>query len=227
MKTQTRHLLTLSLILSAWLSTSCGRREARLPVELPDRMVRVNETAEHAVTAERQTSGISVDEFFDPVREEVGFTLAQEAFLLGLMKDADYNEVQQKWVGTRYPACNYFLISALCESGYCQKAKPLYRAAAFDLYFLQSGWREATLAELKELFRRKARFDAVLQKPGVTAARPGHVMVAVGLDPESRQITIAEGSLGTISHHLETVTDRYIETWNGGFRIFVNRPEVE
>jgi hypothetical protein len=226
MKTHTRNLLIWAVIFMGYLSTSCGRREARLPIELPDRMVPVEQTAAESVVREEQAE-ISVDAFFDPTREKVPFTLAQEALLLGLMSEKDYLTVQQQWVGSRYPACNFFLISALCESEYCRKSKPFYKAAAFDLYFLQSGWKAVSLSELKELFRAKKKFDAVFQKPGITASRPGHVMVAVGLDGESGQIEVAEGSLGTISHQVETITDRYIESWNGGFRIFVNQPEVE
>lgn len=233
MKTQTRRLLNFCGFILALLSIGCGpTTERRLPEQLPNRMVAPEASVEESVSGEQtsatgESGGPSSDPFADVGAAMVEFRLAAEAMLLGMMPASQYLPLQQKWVGSRYPACNYFLITALCEAQYCEKAKPFYKAADFDLYFLRTGWIEMTLKELKALFRAKARFDAVFQKSGVTSSRPGHVMVAVGLDPESGQVTVAEGSLGTVTHHIETVTDRYLESWNGGFHIFVHRPQAE
>lgn len=142
--------------------------------------------------------------------------------LLGKLPQTVYLDLQQKVVGSKYPACNFFLITALCESGYCKTSKPFYIAAEFDTYFFKNGWRLVTLAELKKLFREKAVFDSAFQKDNPVAGRPGHVMVPLGLNADG-QVVIAQGNLGTATNEIKVASDTYLTQWQGGFNVFVKQ----
>jgi len=142
--------------------------------------------------------------------------------LLGKLPKDAYLDVQQRVVGSRYPACNFFLITALCESGYCERSKPFYVAAEFDSYFFKEGWRLVKLEELKKLFKDRVAFDSAVQKDNPVAGRPGHVMVPLGLDAAG-DVVVAQGNLGTVTNEIKRVSDAYLTSWQGGFNIFVKQ----
>ncbi|MBC7691781.1 MAG: hypothetical protein H7222_08420 [Methylotenera sp.] len=154
---------------------------------------------------------------------EDSFRLSNTGMLLGLTEQNAYLEIQNRWVGSTIPACNFFLITALCEAGYCETEKPFYLAAEFDLYFIQQGWKQVSLSGLKRLFIEHAKFDAVFQKPGPAKGRSGHVMVAAGYDSATDQIIIAQGNLGVATNEIEKVGDDFLLNWDGGFTVFVKQ----
>lgn len=165
---------------------------------------------------------------FDALVTPVAFTSGESTlrkihatgtYLGGLPKEL-YVEVQKEVVGSTYPACNFFLITALCKSGYCEREKPFYLAAQFDDYFFREGWRLVKLEELKKLFKERQVFDSVLQKDNPVAGRPGHVVVPIGLDANG-DVVIAQGNLGTVTNEIKRVSDSYVTGWQGGFNIFV------
>lgn len=155
------------------------------------------------------------------------FDLSDESLLLGLMSESDYLVMQKLWVGSLTPACNFFLITALCESGYCEVSKPFFRAGEFDIYLMAVGFKKSTLAELKEMLRQRVagienlQFDVVLQKQNPISDRPGHVMVPVGIDEDTNQVVVAQGSLNKVTNEIRKVSDGFINNWQGGFTVFI------
>jgi hypothetical protein len=115
------------------------------------------------------------------------------------------------------------LITALCESGYCETAKPFYKAADFDIYFIQHGWKQISLETLKQKAIAHESMDVVFQKSGVTASRPGHVIVFVDYHSNNGQYLVAEGSLGTETNAVEEVSEKFLSSWNGGFTVFIRQ----
>lgn len=234
MKNYFGSIFLLSLLIS---NTACGAGDRNLPEKMPNKNVPVDQKAGEPERKQQTSQPPMANSPVGPVSaaEEsdsddelestppIGFDLAAKGTLLGLMTSKNYLKLQDKWVGSVYPACNFFLITALCEAGYCKTSKPFYRAAEFDLYLMATGFKTVTLTELKALFVNKVKFDAVLQKDNPVEGRPGHVMVATGYDATKDRITIAQGRLGEATHELKTVTDSFIESWQGGFTIFVRK----
>ena len=81
--------------------------------------------------------------------------------------------------GSTFPACNFFLITSLCKSGYCAGGKPFFKASHFDGYFRANGWKEITVSQLKSWLEVGTEFDGVLQRDGKDGR--GHVMVPIGV----------------------------------------------
>ncbi len=150
------------------------------------------------------------------------FELSNEAEILGRLPKKAYLKFQMEYVGKTYPACNFFLTTALCMAGYCQTDKPLYVAAHYDTYFYKKGWDLIKLPELKRMFKSGEHFDAVIQLDPVRKGRPGHVAIPIGLDDRER-VVIAQGNLGTVTNEVKSVNDSFITHWKGGFSIFVKR----
>lgn len=146
--------------------------------------------------------------------------LAHVAHRLAGLSEAQYLKLQKRWVGTTTRACNFFLITALCESGYCRDSKPFYRAADFDLYFQKTGWRKVTLDELRARAGNREAMDVVFQKGGRFPGAPGHVMIYTGYDLELGLIRIAQGELRRISHERIEVPEEELNSWDGDYTIF-------
>lgn len=151
------------------------------------------------------------------------FNLTDAALMLGVLDSTTYIKIQKKWVGSTMPACNFFLITSLCEAGYCKKSKPFYKAADFDLYLLGAGFEKITLTEAKELLKTTQKFDLVFQKKSPNPGRSGHVMVGIGYDAATNKIRVAQGNYGVTTNEIKLVSDSFITKWQGGFNIFVRR----
>lgn len=156
-----------------------------------------------------------------PDQPQSKFRLAPVAFELGSMSRANYLPYQKQWVGSTYPACNFFLITALCEAGYCEKSKPMYVASHFDSYFRATGWTRTSYQVLKERFTNHQDQDAVFQRKARSPYRYGHVMIPIGYDPSTDKFVVAEASLGTATNKVEELKTEYLETAEGGFRIYL------
>lgn len=155
--------------------------------------------------------------------------LGEVARRLGLLRKKEYLTFQRKWVGSDVAACNFFLITALCEAGYCKKEKPFFKAADFDRYFERTGWKKITLAELRDKSIRQEPMDVVFQKkglkkPGQKKEPPGHVMVYVEYHPERNEVTIAQGDIETrVTNESFDQPEINITDWEGGYNVFIKQ----
>ncbi len=195
----------------------CGERPAdsQLPDSLPDMLVPVDQNAGEVTPANQDQA---VEQVPDLPNE---FTLTENATLLGLLDSKNYNIHQKKWVGSIYPACNFFLITALCESGYCKKNKPFFRASEFDIYLMSAGFEKVTIEELRNLYMSNRKFDVVYQKDNPVKEKPGHVMVGIGYDSDKDRFKVAQGNLDVVTNEIKDVKASYLTGWQGGFNLFV------
>ncbi len=144
------------------------------------------------------------------------YRLAEEAAKLTKLSRADYLKIQKTTVGSVFPACNFFLITALCKAGYCEEGKPFFKAASFDGYFRSNGWKEVTIASIKSWLLDNRDFDAVFQRDGRSGR--GHVMIPIGVTAEGR-IRFAQGNHGKATNEVVTFTPQSVVSQ--GYRAFV------
>ncbi len=168
--------------------------------------------AEDEEAAEAYTGPTSV---VDRPRTTDQFQLSETAARLGAMNSAKYRLQQKDAMGTSFRACNFFLITALVESGITdEKHLPLYQAALFDSkYFEPKKWKKIKVATLKEWFANGKVFDVVLQRNPPKGKSHGHVAIPVGLN-ETGQILVAEGVYKKFSNRIRVYTDSETEKYN-------------
>jgi hypothetical protein len=216
-------VLNLAGLAAVLLATEvgCSAKNPGLdPESLPNKMV--------SPSAQVDASS-SADDFTDAEQKSIppqAYTLSETADTLGKLPTEVYLAIQKKWVGSEYPACNFFLITALCEAGFCKEAKPFYIAADFDQYFIAQGWKQIDLEALRTKAQNKETMDVVFQKPGVTKSKPGHVLILDHYNAQDHRFVVAEGSLGTVTNEVKEVSDDFLLSWNGGFKIFVRQPQT-
>ncbi|MBC7397883.1 MAG: hypothetical protein H7333_10615, partial [Bdellovibrionales bacterium] len=140
-----------------------------------------------------------------------------QALRLAQLSEKTYLSFQQKWIGSKEAACNFFLITSLCESGYCKNDKPFYRAADFDTYFRETGWAEVTLGEAKKFLQNNSEIDLVAQRGSSTPSGMGHVAVPFRVGSQN-DLIVAQGNYHESSHEVENWDDRFAQS----FHYFVN-----
>jgi hypothetical protein len=215
-------LLAMTSVMSACGASVTPANTSSIAETLPNHMVRLSAKASDSELTVTPQAAVAPSPF--PNDAPATFTLGSTAESLGKLSSTDYMTKQLGWVGSAIPACNFFLITALCEAGYCRRSKPFYKAADFDQYFIAEHWDTIDLESLRIKAIAHQPMDVVFQKHGVDSSQPGHVMILVGYNSETQQFVVAEGSLGTVTNEVQEVDDRFLTDWNGGFRIFIRQP---
>lgn len=203
-----RTSVTVYLVMSVFLN-GCGSNPPDSE-NLPNREVPVEMGADEA--ADLSTAGPTPAPA--ATLNEAG-ALREKASELGNLPDELYVPYQEKWVKSKTKACNFFLITALCESGYCKTAKPFYRAADFDNYFFEKGWILITPDEMRKHLQDGTKVDMVLQRDAPLGSCCGHVAVPVGLN-SAGVLQVAQGNHMQEWNEIIEYGNRYLST----FRIF-------
>ncbi len=213
--------VTLYTVVGLFLS-GCGSRPAH--ENLPNRDVPVDMGADESIQKAVETPlPTTTGSIATPVPQTqpvpVGESriLSETALGLGELADELYVPIQKKWLKSEEKACNFFLITALCEAGYCKQSKPFYRAGDFDIYFFEKGWVLITLEELKTILREKKPVDVVAQRDPPAGWTMGHVAIPVRLTNWDT-VELAQGNSKQEWNEIVEWGDREFET--GGYRIF-------
>jgi hypothetical protein len=148
--------------------------------------------------------------------------LGEIAQFMGKLSDSNYNTMQDTWLATTEPACNFFVATALFADNQGSTQLLDLLAADYGPYLLNKGWVKSTLAEVKALFESGADFDVIMNRPGTSTEVHGHILIPVGVATDGN-IIAAEGELDSISHEVVEETDDYLLNYNGGMAAFVLR----
>lgn len=201
------------LVLSSILLFGCGSDPTH--ENLPNREVPLEmgvlEAIEWSANSETEPTP-TVAPSLDPTPGNLSST----ALRLGELSDELYLPIQDKWLKNSEKACNFFLITALCESGYCSNSKPYYRAGDFDDYFFEKGWILITLEELKTILTDQRAVDVVVQRDPPQGWTAGHVVIPVGITPLNT-VLVAQGNLYKEWNEIREWSD---SDFSDGFRIF-------
>jgi hypothetical protein len=147
--------------------------------------------------------------------------LAAVSCSLGAMDSGTYSSIQQKWVGRTEAACNFFVMTALCQDGECSQKLPDVTADDYGSYLKKKGWKEVKLSKLEKLFDEGADFDAIMQSDGTKSDSHGHVMIPVSMGA-NHQLTIAQGELGSAANEVIVDDVQTIMNIDGGMHIWVS-----
>lgn len=148
--------------------------------------------------------------------------LSEVGLRLGGLSKSEYADLQQKWVGTAAPACNFFVITALCEDSECPAVYPDPLASQFGTYLSSMGWKEVDLGTMEELFLEGADFDVIMQSEGTRETEHGHVLIPVSLG-DNHQLTVAQGELYLITNEVVVEDDRTLMNFDGGMHIWISQ----
>ncbi len=145
------------------------------------------------------------------------FRLSEIAAELGSMNSHDYLKIQSDILDVKARACNFFLSTALYKSG-ATKVPLFHMAAKFDTeYFDKTGWRRASVAEIRKWFTEGKAFDVAIQRDPPKGKNHGHVAIPVGLDSKG-QILVAEGIYKKVSNQIRVYSDA---TLSSRYKIYV------
>jgi hypothetical protein len=147
--------------------------------------------------------------------------LAAVGCSLGAMDSATYSSVQQKWVGKTQAACNFFVMTALCQDGQCSKKLNNVMASDYGSFLKKNGWKEVKLSTLEKLFDEDADFDAIMQSAGTQSNSHGHVLIPVSMGA-NHQMTVAQGELGSAANEVIVDDAKSIMNIDGGMHIWVS-----
>ncbi len=213
------NLLRTLLVMGALFISSSEIASAQIADQLPNQQVPLSVSAKEAILKQN----ISVVEFSGPASfvSPASRTLILAASKLSQMSEKAYQSVQTKWLGSTEAACNFFVITALCEAGYCKVTKPFYRAAQFGEYFRKTGWVEVSLTEAKKFLENVSDLDLVAQRGPIGNSSMGHIGIPIGLDSYENLI-IAQGNYHQSTHEREVWSDEFASP----FHYFVNFSEV-
>jgi hypothetical protein len=211
------HCLILGFSLSLTVLTSACGHAGPESNSLPNQRVPVETTAPQAVA-----SPPAITEKPAAIVLSDDRVLLPTAIHLVSLSDAEYLSLQEKWVGSEEAACNYFVITALCESGYCKSDKPFYKAADFGTYFQDTGWAEITLAEAKVYLKNKSQLDMVAQRGPLSGETMGHIAVPYEVNADE-ELVVAQGNYDESTHEMQHWGDSFASP----FHYYVNLAPTE
>lgn len=211
MKNGNKFFAPLALAILISLVTGCGPSSGQDAEKLPNARVPLRLTAHQARSHLKREQ----QQFLGEGPETR--TLLAAASQLANLSDADYLIVQNRWVGSAEAACNFFVITALCEANYCKSDKPFYRAAQFGSYFKETGWVEVNFPDAKSYLAQTSDLDLVAQRGALHGGSMGHIAIPIQLNA-SRKIVVAQGNYHQSTHEIETWDDAFAQ----GFHYYVN-----
>jgi hypothetical protein len=146
------------------------------------------------------------------------FQLSEVAAQLAALPKRAYLNEQRDKTGINYPACNYFLITALVDAKVTdERHLPLFMAGSFDTeYFIPKGWKRISLATMKKWFKDGKSFDVAIQRDPPKGMRNGHVAIPIGLNAQGA-VMIAEGVLNGAANKIAIYSDSSLD---GKYKIF-------
>lgn len=208
-------MIVLALASVSSLSTNARAREMDfLPDELvPSTMVISEESGELVFDYDANEA---LEEAAAQNWNAPKYRLSEEAAKLAKLSRSAYLKIQKMTVGSSFPACNFFLITSLCKSGYCEEAKPFFKAASFDGYFRSNGWKEAKISSIKNWLIDDRDFDVVFQRDG--RGGRGHVMIPIDVTADGK-IRFAQGNHGQATNEIVSFTPQSVASQ--GYRAFV------
>jgi hypothetical protein len=146
--------------------------------------------------------------------------LSQIAAELAKLGKSDYQQIQKDSLGTKYSACNFFVITALLGAKVADENRiPMFTAAAFPEKYLEpKGWEKIDVATLKNWLREGRSFDAIIQRDPPKGKIHGHIAIPVGLN-EAGDLLVAEGVLGKVTNRIRVYTAAELTK----YRVYVRR----